>query len=270
MSKYSKMAKVERKLPIIFMINEKMLSSEKWYGGTFKAAIKDIMANLSHRSIDAVMSVVSFGDEVHLWSEFKSYGKYTEKEWPTQKTSGKAVFHIALTLVKDMIEDIDTTPEGNYDPVVILISSDEVSPGYKNALKMFEKDGRFNNIQKIGIADLSYDGSSSYYASHSYGCDYKAEVNRRAPKILKEFSGENVVLYIDDIKYESWCASFGWNKLETKEDYTWFCPVLNMMELRYTEDGQQYTCPICEGEGRRTTVTSDVENVLSTMFSNLP
>ena len=32
MSKYAKMTKVERKLPIIFMINEKMIDTEDWEG----------------------------------------------------------------------------------------------------------------------------------------------------------------------------------------------------------------------------------------------
>lgn len=80
MSKYSKVAKVKRKLPIIFIINEKMRSDDEWEGGMFKEVIDDIMGNLAHRSIDVVMSIVSFGEEVHLWSGFKAAEKYTAKE----------------------------------------------------------------------------------------------------------------------------------------------------------------------------------------------
>lgn len=246
MSKYAKMTKVERKLPIIFMINEKILDNDKWLGGMFRYAIADIMSNLSHRSVDAVMSVVSFGDEVHLWSGFKKFNEYTDEEWPEAKTSGKSLFHVGLTLVKDMLEDIDTTPEGNYDPIVVFFSSDEVSPGYETALKAFEKDGRFKDVQRIGIADLCHDGSSSYWSNH-YTC-IEGEVNRRAPKVLTEFAGKNVALFISDAKYNSWCTASHWKTTEYKDDYTWFCPVLNMMELRYIEDGQQHANRVCESE----------------------
>ena len=70
MSKYTKVAKKKRKLPIIFVINEKMLSTEDMEGNQFKEVIEDIMGNLERRNVDAVMSVVSFGNEVHLWSGF--------------------------------------------------------------------------------------------------------------------------------------------------------------------------------------------------------
>lgn len=248
MSKYAKMTKAERKLPIIFMINEKILSSERWDGGIFRDAISDIMSNLSHRSVDAVLSVVSFGDEVHLLSGFKEMNQYTDEEWPATKESGKSLFHVALTLVKDMLEDIDTTPEGNYDPIVVLVSSDEVSPGYEAALKAFEKDGRFKNVQRIGIADLSYfsDSNASYWSSHCNDPQY--EIDRRAPKVLGKFAGENVALFILDARYYSWCTASSWKTTEYKDEYTWFCPVLNMMELRYTEDGQQHANRVCETE----------------------
>lgn len=246
MSKYAKMTKEERKLPIIFMINEKMIDTEDWEGGKFEKAINDIMGNLSHRSVDAVMSVVSFGEEVHLWSGFKEYEKYTEKEWPKTKTAGRAVFNIALELVKDMLEDIDTTPEGNYDPIVILLSTDEVSPGYKDALKAFVKNGRFNNVQRIGIADLN--GFRAYYRSAHYTYKPKEVVDKKAPKVLKEFAGENVALFIDDDWNTSWCTNSEWYVTETKDDYTWFCPVLSMMELRYTENGQQHASPVSVDE----------------------
>ncbi len=246
MSKYAKMTKVERKLPIIFMINEKMIDTEDWEGGRFEAAISDIMKNLSHRSVEAVMAVVSFGDEVHLWSGFKEYEKYTEKDWPKTKTAGKSVFNIALELVKDMLEDIDTTPEGNYDPIVVLMSTDEVSPEYKNALNSFVKDGRFKNVQRIGIADLN--GFRAYYRSAHYTYEPAQVVNKKAPKVLKEFAGEKVALFIDDDWNTSWCTNSEWYVTETKDDYTWFCPVLEMMELRYTENGQLYTSPVCADE----------------------
>ena len=243
MSKYAKMTKVERKLPIIFVINEKRLGSNKWGGGAFKSAIADIMRNLSHRSVDAVMSVVSFGDEVHLWSGFTEYDNYTDEEWPETKDAGKSLFNVALTLVKDMLEDIDTTPDGNYDPIVVLISSDEVTPGYINALEAFKEDGRFKDIQTIGISDLWYDGHRYRVNSPEY------EINVHAPKILKEFAGENVAVYIEDYDYSSWCTSSSSGRTETTAEYsenTWFCPVLNMMELRYTEDGQQHASRVCQ------------------------
>lgn len=242
MSKYTKMAKVERKLPIIFMINEKMLSSERWDGGVFEEVVKDIANNLSHRSIDAVISIVSFGDEVHLWSGFKKYEDYKRDEWPSKKVEGKSVFNIALTLVKDMLEDIDTTPEGNYDPIVILISSDKVSPGYKKELKKLNEDGRFKNIQKIGIADLVYDGHRYRVNSLQY------EMERHIPNILKEFAGENVALFVVDDDYCTWCTNNDYGRTDTPSDYTWYCPVLNMMELRYTEEGQMHTSRICKND----------------------
>lgn len=236
MSKYKKMAKVERKLPIIFMINEKIVMTEKWEGGQYKGAIMDIMRNLSHRGIDAVMSVVSFGTEVSLWSGFKKCSEYTEKEWPQNKTEGKSVFNIALTLVKDMLEDIDTTPEGNYDPIVVFITNDDVSPGYKKELEIFLEDGRFKNIQRIGIADWYYD-SESFTA---YGIT-EGGINRHTPEVLREFAKKNVVLYVEDRNYNSWCVDTSkYGHTETKYDYSWYCPVIELMELRYTEDGQQY------------------------------
>lgn len=247
MGKYAKMAKAERKLPIIFMINEKMIRSEKWDGGMYHRVIADIMKNLAYRSVDAIMSVVSFGEGVHLWSGFKKYDEYTDKEWPKMTTSGKSVFNIGLTLVKDMLEDIDTTPEGNYDPIVVLISSDEVSPGYKNELKILKNNGRFKDIQRIGIADLSYDGSSSYW-SNNYTGNKEAQVNSKAPQILKEFAGNNITLFISDIKYDSWCTVSNWITTEYKDEDTWFCPVLSMMELRYTEDEKHHARKICENE----------------------
>lgn len=248
MNKYKISAQANRKLPIIFMINEKMLWSEKWDGGMFKSVISNIMRNLSHRNIDAIMSLVSFGEEVHLWSGFKEFEKYKDSEWPKPVTKGKSVFNIGCMLVKDMLEDIDTTPDGNYDPVVILISSYEVSPGYAENLEELKKDGRFNKIQRIGVADLSYDGSSSYFSNHYTG-DKKREVNTRAPKILKEFAGDKIALYISDIKHDSWCTTSNWAPTEYKDEDTWFCPILSMINLRYTdENGHSHSKRVCEDE----------------------
>ena len=246
MSKYSKVAKVKRKLPIIFMINEKMRSDDEWEGGMFKEVIDDIMGNLAHRSIDVVMSIVSFGEEVHLWSGFNAAEKYTAKEWPKAKTSGAAAFDVALMLVKDMIEDIDTTPEGNYDPIVILISSTEVSPDYEDQFEEFIKDGRFKNVQRIGVADLR--NYESFYNNNSGFCGPSLEevVEETAPEILNEFAGENVAVYIDDDWNISWCTNSDWEVIETKTEYTWFCPLLSMMELRYTENGKRRTKRVCK------------------------
>jgi len=246
MSKYAKVAKVKRKLPIIFVINEKMRSNEDWEGGKFKEVIDDIIGNLSRRGVDAVMSVVSFGKEVHLWSGFKEYGKYTEKEWPKTKTSGTASFDVALMLVKDMLEDVDTTPEGNYDPIVVLISSSEVSPDYEDEFENFKQNGRFKNVQRIGIADLQC--YESFYNQNIgfMGSSPEEVVEEHAPEILKEFAGEHVALYIDDDWNTSWCTATDWERTETKEEYTWFCPVLSMMELRYTENGQTRSKRVCK------------------------
>lgn len=246
MSKYAKIAKVKRKLPIIFMINEKMRSDDEWEGGKFKEVIDDIMGNLAHRSVDAVMSVVSFGEEVHLWSGFKAADKYTAKEWPKAKEGGAASFDVALMLVKDMMEDIDTTPEGNYDPIVILISSTEVSPDYEDQFEEFIKDGRFKNVQRIGVADLSNYESFYNQNSGSTGPSLEEVVEETAPEILKEFAGENIAVYIDDDWNTSWCTNSNWKVIETKAEYTWFCPVLSMMELRYTENGQKRTKRVCK------------------------
>lgn len=243
MSKYAKLAKEKRKLPIIFMINEKMRQDDEWEGGKFKEVIDNIMENLAHRSVDAVMSVVSFGEEVHLWSDFKAADKYSDQEWPEPKTSGAASFDVALMLVKDMIEDIDTTPEGNYDPIVILISSTEVSPDYEDQFEEFIKDGRFENVQRIGVADLC--NFESFYRDNC-GEDETDIIEETVPEILKVFAGGNVAAYISDDWNTSWCTDSAWEVTETDADYTWFCPVLSMMELRYTENEQKRAKCVCK------------------------
>lgn len=243
MSKYAKMRKAERKLPIIFMINEKMIRTDEWEGGVFKEAIDDIMVNLSHRGIDAVMSVVSFGEEVRLWSGFKEYKSYTDNDWQKVAMTEKSRFRIALTLVKDMLDDMDTTPEGDFDPVVVLFSTDEVSPGYKEELESFVADGRFKDVQRIGIADLN--GVKAYYRSFNYIYEPEVVVNKNIPEVLTEFAGENVALFIKDERNSSWCTKTEWGATETRDGATWFCPVLNMLELRYTEDGKQYVSYVC-------------------------
>ena len=250
MSKYNKSAKAKRKLPIIFVINEKIRSEEDWEGNRFKEVISDIMDNLAHRSVDAVMSVVSFGEEVHLWSGFKKYSEYTEKEFPKAKTTGAASFDIALMLVKDMLEDIDTTPEGNYDPIVVLISSTGVSPDYEDNLEEFLEDGRFTDIQRIGIAGL-FCGKAFYKNNNSFlkmfpGVDYGTTIKEHAPEILKEFAEDNIALYIEDDWNTSWCTATHWEVTETKDEYTKFCPVLSMMELRYTDNDKAYSKRICK------------------------
>ncbi len=247
MSKYT--TKMTRKLPIIFLINEKVLDSERWKGGNFKLVIADIMANLSHRSIDAVMAVVSFGDEVKLWSGFKPYEEYTTEDWPETKTSGKAVFNIGLMLVKDMLKDVDTTPDGNYDPVVIFISSSGVTPGYERELAELRGNGRFKNIQMIGVVDLVYGGDHPYCNNHHGDInEINLIMNRKIPKTLSEFAGDKVLLFISDIKYDSWCAKNEWKPTEYKNKTTWFCPILDMIKLRYSENGQSYANRICKGE----------------------
>ena len=70
-------------------------------------------------------------------------------------------------------------------------------------------------------------------------------MERHSPKILKEFAGNNVALYVVDNNYESWWTNSNYGRTETRSDYTWFCPVLDMIELRYTEDGQQVSGRIC-------------------------
>ena len=88
-------------------------------------------------------------------------------------------------------------------------------------------------------------------------------VNKKAPKVLKEFAGEKVALFIDDDWNTSWCTNSEWHVTETKDDYTWFCPVLKMMELRYTENGQQHISPICVDEGGK--VAGTVFSMMETL-----
>lgn len=63
---------------------------------------------------------------------------------------------------------------------------------------------------------------------------------------MREFAGGNVAVYISDDWNTRWGTDSNWEVTETKEEYTWFCPVLSMMELRYTENGQRRTKRVCK------------------------
>ncbi len=171
MNKYK--PKGTKALPIIFVINEKIIDENIVKGGLFRDAIDNIMKNFEYKGVDAIMSIVSFGDEVQLRSGFKKYSEYTEVDWPTIKTGGKTDFKTALLLVKDMIEDYDTTPKGNYDPIIILfpgvLLSGSDSFGLDNfsastfgpELEALSENGRFKSVQRFAIIDYSLQGEMS-------------------------------------------------------------------------------------------------------------
>jgi hypothetical protein len=132
-----------------------------------------------------------------------------------------------------MIEDVDTVPVGNYDPIVILISSDEVTPGYEEALEMLNKVERFKDVQKIGVAN--------------FNC-WKTVFDKQKyiPKVLREFAGNNVIVFYENKEgYQHWeSLGGGLYNLENKDGYTWECPVLGMMEMRYIENGKLKSIPV--------------------------
>lgn len=53
-------------------------------------------------------------------------------------------------------------------------------------------------------------------------------------------------MFLKDERNISWCTEEEWDVTRTRAGETRFCPVLKMMELRYTENGVRYARTVQE------------------------
>lgn len=117
--------------------------------------LKELYAELCRCNVRGTLAVISYGDKISF-----RYPVLTEGEALyyrpiedincgelcdavlSMEQSKTAVLGTALKLAKAIIDDVDTTGEASYEPVVIILSAGQPSAGWENAYDQLIHQGR--------------------------------------------------------------------------------------------------------------------------------
>ena len=152
MSKFKK--KVEKKLPILFLIEESSMLFE------FSCFTEDILNSCLKKNIHTEFMIVSFGLDwklrfpklkenetpyyVGLESVSPNYIRSTIRE---ASESRQTFLGSALELSKAILDDPETTKPDRYRPVVIIITSRDPARGWESSFEDLLKNGRSSCAQ---------------------------------------------------------------------------------------------------------------------------
>lgn len=225
--KYNK--PVERRKPVIFLMN--MSATEpgsRWSGeasccerSLLRHIILDLIKDFKKNNLRVDVSIVGFGSGVNLLLPYTDICKIElnklQETLDKFQVQSSAVFGTGLLAVKDMLEDAEETPENIYVPTVILLTTNEPSPGWENYLLEFVKEGRSSKCQRMAIfADCNDKNKTIEFGEKFFKDDLKEEKNKDEQfKNAFGFSLEAVMGRLDSFKQSNEKTS----KIKNKASY---------------------------------------------------
>lgn len=111
----------------------------------------DTFAQEEKMETEIIVSVISFGGQVHLQIPFT---KASQIEWQGLQVNGNTPMGTAINMAKAMIEDKETTPSRAYRPTVVLVSDGQPTDSniWKQAMADFISDGRSSKCDRMALA----------------------------------------------------------------------------------------------------------------------
>lgn len=193
--KYSK--PVERRKPVIFLMNMSANENSSWPGNScccerhvLREVIFKLIDDFKSHNYRIDVSIVGFGSGVNLILPYtdickidmsKLYEKLAKSDTPNS-----AVFGTGLLAVKDMLEDLEETPENIYVPTVILLTTNEPSPGWEGCLEEFTKEGRSSKCQRMAIYSDRKDKDTRFIISDKTEINGKVSNSKLREKVFFE------------------------------------------------------------------------------------
>ena len=230
--KYTK--PVERRKPIIFLINESVSFAGHSFGSAYGCCCeRTVIAQSVYRLINhfrdnnirADVAVVGFGSQVNLILPYTDISIIETDKLKTQieklPIPKAAVFGTGLLAVKDFLEDLEETPKDIYRPTVILITTNEPSCGWESCFEEFVSSGRSAKSQRLAICIPKEQKKSFFFeegVENENGVGY--EITNKAVKKFAEKGmilkcESSVFLYDEPSTMTEWLS---FDLLEEKED----------------------------------------------------
>ncbi|MCD7826408.1 MAG: VWA domain-containing protein [Clostridiaceae bacterium] len=143
-----------RKLPVVLLLDVSgSMAGEKidtLYDSVVEMVNSFVEQEIKETIID--VSIITFGNSVELHTPYTSVKELQKNGIGKFYASGMTPMGMALTMAKDMIEDKDATPRGNYKPAVVLVSDGQPNDSWERPLDSFIRSGRSAKCQRFAIA----------------------------------------------------------------------------------------------------------------------
>ena len=124
------------------------------------------------------VSIITFGHSVSLYTKYTPVDDLQKTGIPQFTANGGTPLGMALTMAKDLLEDPEETPRGNYAPAVVLVSDGEPNDEWRTPLNAFVSSGRTQKAQRFAVAigveadrkmlrEFAQDDSSIFYPNNA-------------------------------------------------------------------------------------------------------
>lgn len=143
-----------KKLPVILLLDvSSSMMGEKIE--KLHAAVVEMIktfADQARKETLIEVAIITFGASVELHTPYTPAADLKKAGVGKFIANGMTPLGTALTMAKDMIDDPETTPKGNYRPVAVLVSDGEPNDEWKTPLERFIRDGRSQKCQRFAVA----------------------------------------------------------------------------------------------------------------------
>lgn len=143
-----------KKLPVLLLLDVSGSMDGKKIVELHDAVVEMINSYVEMKKRERVIEVaiITFGAEVRLYTEFTPVDDLQKNGIPQFPARGNTPLGMALTAAKDLLEDPQLTPQGNYRPAVVLVSDGEPNDEWRNPLEDFISSGRSSKAQRFSVA----------------------------------------------------------------------------------------------------------------------
>ncbi|WP_406042465.1 vWA domain-containing protein [Succinimonas sp.] len=144
-----------KKLPVILLLDVSGSMADNHKIETLYDSVTTMLrtfveAHVKEKTID--VAIITFGDEVLLHTPYTPARDLQKAGVNQFRAYGCTPMGTALKMAKEMIDDKETTPTGNYRPAVVLVSDGQPNDSWEQPLDDFIREGRSAKCQRFAVA----------------------------------------------------------------------------------------------------------------------
>lgn len=143
-----------KKLPVVLLLDVSGSMSGEKIIDLRDAVVEMVNSYVEQKQRERVIEVaiITFGARVELYTEYTPVEKLQKDGIPQFRADGGTPLGAALRMAKDLLEDEETTPRGNYAPAVVLVSDGEPNDEWRGPMQDFISKGRTRKAQRFAVA----------------------------------------------------------------------------------------------------------------------
>ena len=143
-----------KKLPVLLLLDVSGSMRGEKIINLHDAVVEMINSYVEMKKRERVIEVaiITFGNSVDLYKKYTSVDELQKEGIPQFNANGGTPLGMALQMAKDLMEDPDETPRGNYAPAVVLVSDGEPNDEWRGPLDAFIHSGRTQKAQRFAVA----------------------------------------------------------------------------------------------------------------------